>query len=59
MERLGLGVAAQLPVQLGQVVKALADIRVVGSECLFTDREPAFGEGLSLLVPSLHPVQLG
>ena len=41
VQRLGLGIAALVVVQLGEVVEVDADIRVVGAERLLVDRQRA------------------
>ena len=53
VERLGLGVAALVSVQLSQVVQRLRDIGMVGTERLLADRQRALVERLGLGVAAL------
>ena len=50
IERLGLLVAAGVPVEIGQVVEGLGNVRVLGAECLLADGDGALIERLGLLV---------
>ena len=58
-ERLGLGVAALVLVQPGQVVERGAHVGVVGPQRLLADGEAALVERLGLGVAALGPVQPG
>ena len=58
VERLGLGVAALGPIQLGQVVEGRADAGVVGAERLLANRQRALVQRLGLGVAALALVQI-
>ena len=57
VERLGLGVAALVLVQLRQIVQAVATSGMVGTERLLVDRQRALVERLGLGVAALVAVE--
>ena len=59
MERLGLGIAALMFVELGQVVQAKSNLRTVYPERFLMDRKGALVERLGLGVAALVLVEQG
>jgi hypothetical protein len=58
-KRLGLAIATLAGIEDGEHVEALCDVKVVGAQCLFVDRQRAFGERLGLAVAALGPIKPG
>jgi hypothetical protein len=59
VERLGLGVAALLVVEQGQVVEAGGDSGMIGPQRLLVDCQRALVERLGLGVATLRAIELG
>ena len=57
MQRLGLGIAALLPVEHREVVETGGDIRMLGTERLLADGEGAFVQRLGLGIAALRLVE--